>query len=163
MFKRILSPEIPEGFESQNQDKEVVDAEDEKQESSARQGALKITLHVLREMNQKDLADTLEKTDVIPSVMALKSLPNQSTDTDRGVRTCKSTLLEAVNKRFCGILSEPLYCVATKLDARYKDRYFDAHKKQGLGEMLQTQLDKMETDTVTASPRKRNHDKRGHG
>ncbi|XP_071029018.1 NLR family CARD domain-containing protein 3-like [Oncorhynchus clarkii lewisi] len=61
MFKRILSPELPEGFESQKQDKEVVDAEDEKQDSSAREGALKITLHVLRKMNQKELADTLEK------------------------------------------------------------------------------------------------------
>ncbi|XP_055766291.1 NLR family CARD domain-containing protein 3-like [Salvelinus fontinalis] len=61
MFKRILSQELPEGFESQKQDKEVVDAEDEKQESSAREGALKITLHVLRKMNQKELADTLEK------------------------------------------------------------------------------------------------------
>ncbi|KAK6291394.1 hypothetical protein J4Q44_G00381600, partial [Coregonus suidteri] len=60
-FKRILSPELPEGFESQKQDKEVVDAEDEKQESSAREGVLKITLHVLRKMNQKELADTLEK------------------------------------------------------------------------------------------------------
>ncbi|XP_071199175.1 NLR family CARD domain-containing protein 3-like [Salvelinus alpinus] len=61
MFKRILSPELPEGFESQKQDKEVVDAEDEKQESSAREGALKITLHILRKMNQKEFADTLEK------------------------------------------------------------------------------------------------------
>ncbi|KAK6291490.1 hypothetical protein J4Q44_G00382560 [Coregonus suidteri] len=64
MFKRILSPELPEGFESQKQDKEVVDAEDEKQESSAREGALKITLHVLRKMNQKELADTLEKSEL---------------------------------------------------------------------------------------------------
>ncbi|XP_036798380.1 NLR family CARD domain-containing protein 3-like [Oncorhynchus mykiss] len=61
MFKRILSPELPEGFASQKQEQEVVDAEDEKQESSAREGALKITLHVLRKMNQKELADTLEK------------------------------------------------------------------------------------------------------
>uniref|UniRef100_A0AAZ3S9W8 Uncharacterized protein n=1 Tax=Oncorhynchus tshawytscha TaxID=74940 RepID=A0AAZ3S9W8_ONCTS len=61
MFKRILSPELPEGFESQKQDKEVVDPEDEQQESSAREGALKITLHILRKMNQKELADTLEK------------------------------------------------------------------------------------------------------
>ncbi|XP_071028967.1 NLR family CARD domain-containing protein 3-like [Oncorhynchus clarkii lewisi] len=59
MFKRILSPELPEGFESQKQ--EVVDAEDKKQESTAREGALKITLHILRKMNQKELADTLEK------------------------------------------------------------------------------------------------------
>ena len=35
------------------------------------------------------------------------------------------------------------------LDAMYKDRYFDADKKQGLSEMLITQLDKMEMDTVT--------------
>ncbi|KAM9471520.1 NLR family CARD domain-containing protein 3-like isoform 1-T2 [Salvelinus alpinus] len=63
-FKRILSPELPEGFESQKQDKEVVDAEDERQESSAREGALKITLHILRKMNQKELADTLEKIEL---------------------------------------------------------------------------------------------------
>ncbi|XP_071028977.1 NLR family CARD domain-containing protein 3-like [Oncorhynchus clarkii lewisi] len=61
MFKRILSQELPEGFESQKQEKEVEDAEDEKQESTAREGALKITLHILRKMNQKELADTLEK------------------------------------------------------------------------------------------------------
>ncbi|XP_036795536.1 NLR family CARD domain-containing protein 3 [Oncorhynchus mykiss] len=64
MFKRILSSELPQGFESQKQDKEVVEAEDEKQESSAREGALKITLHVLRKMNQKELADTLEKSEL---------------------------------------------------------------------------------------------------
>ncbi|XP_031676419.1 NLR family CARD domain-containing protein 3-like [Oncorhynchus kisutch] len=63
-FKTILSPELPQGFESQKQDEEVVDAEDEKHESSAREGALKITLHVLRKMNQKELADTLEKNEL---------------------------------------------------------------------------------------------------
>uniref|UniRef100_A0A674DI61 NLR family CARD domain-containing protein 3-like n=1 Tax=Salmo trutta TaxID=8032 RepID=A0A674DI61_SALTR len=72
MFKRILSPELPEGFESQKQDREVVDTEDEKQESSAREGALKITLHVLRKMNQKELADTLEKYD--PAVICQREL-----------------------------------------------------------------------------------------
>uniref|UniRef100_A0A4W5R7N7 FISNA domain-containing protein n=1 Tax=Hucho hucho TaxID=62062 RepID=A0A4W5R7N7_9TELE len=61
IFKRILSPELPQGFERQKHDKELVDAEDEKQESSAREGALKITLLVKRKMNQKELADTLEK------------------------------------------------------------------------------------------------------
>ncbi|XP_071221099.1 NLR family CARD domain-containing protein 3-like isoform X1 [Salvelinus alpinus] len=54
-FKRILN-EVQRDYE------EVVDAEDEKQESSARDGALKITLHVLRNMNQKELADTLENS-----------------------------------------------------------------------------------------------------
>ena len=61
-MKRILSSDIPEGLESQREDQEVVDPEYQKQESSAREGALKITLHVLRNMNQKELADTLEKS-----------------------------------------------------------------------------------------------------
>lgn len=39
----------------------MVDAVDEKQESSARDGVMKITMHVLRNMKQKMLADTLEK------------------------------------------------------------------------------------------------------
>ncbi|XP_036795450.1 NLR family CARD domain-containing protein 3 [Oncorhynchus mykiss] len=73
-FKRILSPELPQGFESQKQDEEVVDAEDEKQESSPREGALKITLHVLRKMNQKELADTLEKNSVELDVICQREL-----------------------------------------------------------------------------------------
>ncbi|XP_071028984.1 NLR family CARD domain-containing protein 3-like [Oncorhynchus clarkii lewisi] len=72
MFKRILSPELPEGFESQKQ--EVVDAEDKKQESTAREGALKITLHILRKMNQKELADTLEKNSDDHAVICQREL-----------------------------------------------------------------------------------------
>ncbi|XP_014011218.1 NLR family CARD domain-containing protein 3 isoform X1 [Salmo salar] len=61
-FKRILCPDLPECFESQNKDAKAVGSEDEKQQSNAREGALKITLHILRNMNQKELADTLEKS-----------------------------------------------------------------------------------------------------
>ncbi|XP_034151332.1 NLR family CARD domain-containing protein 3-like, partial [Esox lucius] len=63
-FKTMLSSDLTEGFESQREDEEGVDSEVEKQESSAKEGALKITLHVLRNMNQKDLADTLEKNEL---------------------------------------------------------------------------------------------------
>ncbi|XP_034150818.1 NLR family CARD domain-containing protein 3-like [Esox lucius] len=63
-FKTMLSSDLPEEFKSQREDEEGVDPEDEKQESSAKEGALKITLHVLRNMNQKDLADTLEKNEL---------------------------------------------------------------------------------------------------
>ncbi|XP_062319082.1 NACHT, LRR and PYD domains-containing protein 12-like isoform X5 [Osmerus eperlanus] len=63
-MKRILSSDFPEGLESQREDQEVVDPEYQKQESSAREGALKITLHVLRNMNQKELADTLEEREL---------------------------------------------------------------------------------------------------
>ncbi|XP_029523757.1 NACHT, LRR and PYD domains-containing protein 12-like isoform X2 [Oncorhynchus nerka] len=58
-WKRILTPDYPESFDSQEEDQEVVDAEH--QESSARSETLNITLHILRNMNQKELADTLEK------------------------------------------------------------------------------------------------------
>jgi hypothetical protein len=61
-FKKILCPDLPECFESQTEDKELVDAEHMEQESIPREGALKITLHILRKMNQKELADTLENS-----------------------------------------------------------------------------------------------------
>ncbi|XP_046881841.1 NACHT, LRR and PYD domains-containing protein 12-like [Hypomesus transpacificus] len=63
-MKRILSSDFPEGLESQREDQEVVDPEYQKQESSAREGALKITLHILRNMNQMELADTLAKREL---------------------------------------------------------------------------------------------------
>uniref|UniRef100_A0A6Q2XV49 NACHT domain-containing protein n=1 Tax=Esox lucius TaxID=8010 RepID=A0A6Q2XV49_ESOLU len=44
-FKIMLSSDLPEGFKSQREDEEGVDPEDEKQESSAKEGVLKITLH----------------------------------------------------------------------------------------------------------------------
>ncbi|XP_076849555.1 NLR family CARD domain-containing protein 3-like isoform X2 [Brachyhypopomus gauderio] len=51
-FKNLLSPDYPACTERQ--------VEDEEDQSSVREGALKITLHVLRNMNQTDLANTLE-------------------------------------------------------------------------------------------------------
>ncbi|XP_076848280.1 NACHT, LRR and PYD domains-containing protein 3-like isoform X2 [Brachyhypopomus gauderio] len=51
-FKNLLSPDYPACTERQVEDKE--------DQSSVREGAMKITLHVLRNMNQTDLANTLE-------------------------------------------------------------------------------------------------------
>ena len=61
-FKNILSSDLPEGFESRREDQEELYPGCQKQEGRARGGALKITLHVLRNMNLKELADTLEKS-----------------------------------------------------------------------------------------------------
>ncbi|KAL0992591.1 hypothetical protein UPYG_G00095460, partial [Umbra pygmaea] len=72
-FKTILSSDLPECFEGQRKDEEVVDSEDGKQESSAKEGALKITLHFLRNMNQEQLADTLEKCELAVTQRNLKS------------------------------------------------------------------------------------------
>ncbi|XP_053091378.1 NLR family CARD domain-containing protein 3-like [Pangasianodon hypophthalmus] len=51
-FKKLLSPDYPACTE-----RDVVDEEDQ---SSVREEALKITLHVLKSMNHTDLANTLE-------------------------------------------------------------------------------------------------------
>ncbi|KAJ8332474.1 hypothetical protein SKAU_G00426470 [Synaphobranchus kaupii] len=74
--------------------------------------------------------------DVIPAVVALTRLLGRRSDSDSGVQTAKSTLLEAVSDRFNGVQSEALYSVATMLDARYKDRYFDTDKKEGARNLL---------------------------
>ncbi|XP_076875886.1 NLR family CARD domain-containing protein 3-like [Brachyhypopomus gauderio] len=51
-FKNLLSPDYPACTERQ--------VEDEEDQSCVREGALKITLHVLRNMNQADLANKLQ-------------------------------------------------------------------------------------------------------
>ncbi|KAK1803306.1 hypothetical protein P4O66_004088 [Electrophorus voltai] len=51
-FKKLLSPDYPACSEREE--------EDEEDQSSVREGMLKITLHVLRNMNQTDLANTLQ-------------------------------------------------------------------------------------------------------
>lgn len=91
--------------------------------------------------------------DVIPSIVALKRLLSKTADTDSGVRTAKHTLLEAVNERFGSAFSEPLYYLATILDPRYKDRYFDTVTKQTAVKTLQQQVDKMtHSDSATETP-----------
>lgn len=56
--------------------------------------------------------------DFIPSVRALRCLLNQEAETDHGVKTTKTALLEAVNKHFDQIKSEPIFFTATLMDPR---------------------------------------------
>ncbi len=51
-FKRLLSPDYPECSER--------DHYDDEDHSRVREGLLKITLFILRKMNQTDLANTLQ-------------------------------------------------------------------------------------------------------
>ncbi len=67
--------------------------------------------------------------DIIPLLAALKRLLSKEAETDHGVKTTKSALLEAVNTQFSQADSEPLYCIATVLDPRYKDHYLDVGEK----------------------------------
>ena len=50
-FKKMLSPDYQENFESKEED-----------ESDVREAALKMALHFLRNMEQQDLADKLEES-----------------------------------------------------------------------------------------------------
>lgn len=74
--------------------------------------------------------------DVIPGVVSLLRLLGKEDDSNTGVKTAKRILLEAVHDRFKSVQSEPLYAIATMVDARYKDRYFDIDKKEGARNML---------------------------
>ena len=54
----------------------------------------------------------------------------RSHDVKLGVQTTKTTIPEAVNHRFNGVQCEHFILLATMLDARYKDQYFDGEKKR---------------------------------
>ncbi len=78
--------------------------------------------------------------DIIPSVRSLRCLLSTETVTESGVKTTKIVLLEAVNKRFNQIQSDSIFCIATSLDTRYKDRYLDEDVKQCARATLEAHL-----------------------
>lgn len=53
--------------------------------------------------------------------LALRRVLSQEEEQDRGIQTMKMTLLEAVEKRFATVETEPFFYMATLLDPRYKD------------------------------------------
>lgn len=82
--------------------------------------------HVLEpfeEVTKKISLSTSTAAEVIPHVSSLKIALAEETPEDTGIKTMKTTLLESVQKRFEHVEKEPLYAVATLLDARFKDRY----------------------------------------
>lgn len=76
-------------------------------------------LEPFKELTKKISSATSTAADVIPAITVLKRLLAEDNNTDSGM---KSTLLEAVKRRFSTVEDEPLYAVATLVDARYKDR-----------------------------------------
>lgn len=103
------------------------------------------------ELTREISSHTATAADVIPSVVALKRFLNKTAETNSGVKTTKSALLEAVNKRFETTFSEQLYYLATILDPRYKDRYFDADLKQVAKNKLEKEVDKMTASATTSA------------
>lgn len=89
----------------------------------------------------KEISSDATVADVIPLIAALKCLLSKEVETDHGVKTMKSTLLESVSTHFTEIYSDPMHFIATILDPRYKDHYLDAEIKQCAREMMQATMD----------------------
>ncbi|KAM4559372.1 zinc finger BED domain-containing protein 4 [Odontesthes bonariensis] len=87
--------------------------------------------------------------DVIPSFAALTRLLKKEVETDHGVKTMKTALLEALDRRFSQTDTEPLFYIASVLDPRYKDHYFDVDKKRRMREMVRAELDSLADGEVT--------------
>ncbi|MEQ2233893.1 hypothetical protein ILYODFUR_026429, partial [Ilyodon furcidens] len=58
-IQKVLSPDYPEGLESQWEDEEVLEGEDEEKRRSSREAFVKITLNFLKKMKQEELAERL--------------------------------------------------------------------------------------------------------
>ncbi|KAL2079277.1 hypothetical protein ACEWY4_025021 [Coilia grayii] len=87
-FKRILSPDYQEDFEHKDEE-----------ESDAREGTLKMALHFLRSMNQKDLADKLQDSemDVLCQAQLKQNLKNKYQSVFEGIqKQGSSALLEKI-------------------------------------------------------------------
>lgn len=61
-FKKLLSQNYSECFDSQHEDEEAGHGEEEEQKRSSRKAFVKITLQFLRRMKQENLADSLQKS-----------------------------------------------------------------------------------------------------
>ncbi|KAI3366217.1 hypothetical protein L3Q82_010048, partial [Scortum barcoo] len=64
-IQKLLTSDYPECLESQREDEEVLDGEDEEQRRSSREAFLKITLDFLRRMKQEELADRLQRGELL--------------------------------------------------------------------------------------------------
>lgn len=75
------------------------------------------------ELNGKISSSSASIAEVIPAVTVLRRiLVKKEDEVDPGIKPMKTTLLQAINKRFSTVEDEPLYALATLLDPRYKDR-----------------------------------------
>ncbi|KAM4808378.1 zinc finger BED domain-containing protein 4-like [Rhinophrynus dorsalis] len=100
------------------------------------------TLNILSPF--EELTRQVSSSDVIPAVTVLLHMLSREMDEDHGVKTMKSTLLAAVRKRFSDTEENPLYCLATLLDPRYKDHFFNKpDTARQVRELFPVELQKM--------------------
>uniref|UniRef100_UPI0037E9BABF ribitol-5-phosphate transferase FKTN isoform X2 n=1 Tax=Semicossyphus pulcher TaxID=241346 RepID=UPI0037E9BABF len=103
------------------------------------------------ELTRKVSSSTASAADVIPAVTVLRRILAKENEADSGIKTMKTTLLQAVNKRFSTVEDEPLYALATLLDPRYKDRYFTgADSTKHVKDILTQELQEADLRSSTA-------------
>ncbi|KAM6953934.1 LOW QUALITY PROTEIN: uncharacterized protein FYW47_012868 [Aplochiton taeniatus] len=125
-FQKILSSDYPECLDSQRKD------EEEEQGSSAREGALKITLHFLRNMMQQELADTLENLFLdTPAVLCQ--------------RLIKTNLKKKFECVFEGIAKEGNSTLLNQI-------YTDAYMTEGGSGEVNTQHEVRQIETASRKP-----------
>ncbi|XP_073470760.1 zinc finger BED domain-containing protein 4-like [Aquarana catesbeiana] len=101
-------------------------------------------------------------SDVIPAVTVLQKVLAK-VDEDQGIKTMKSTLLAALQKRFSDTERNPLYCIATLLDPRYKDRFFcNSDTSREAKEMLVLELQNIFEETIESEQHEEPASKRPH-
>ncbi len=70
------------------------------------------------EMTRQVSSSDALASDVIPAVTVLQRLLLKQMDEDHGIKTMKSTSLNALQRRFSNMEQNPLYCIASFLDPR---------------------------------------------
>ncbi|KAL1276283.1 hypothetical protein QQF64_035906 [Cirrhinus molitorella] len=79
-------------------------------------------LSPFEELTRDVSRESATAADVTPAgKTVLRRVLSREDDDDQGIKTMKRTLLEAVEKRFADVETEPLFYIATLLDPRYKD------------------------------------------
>ncbi|XP_048851917.1 NACHT, LRR and PYD domains-containing protein 12-like isoform X2 [Brienomyrus brachyistius] len=126
--KQYLSDDYPASPESPEEDDGSLDDEDQMQESSAREGIQLITMHILRSMNQKDLADRLEKNELQVA--------------------CQRKLRRNLKRKFeCISDAKPKHGNPTPLNKIYTELYLTEGGKEGLSnEQDRIQQDSQESE-----------------
>ena len=104
-----------------------------------------LVLAPIEEITQAISKQTATLSLVIPFIrVLLKSWEKE--DDDRGIRTMKDQMIQSLKSRFAGIEDNQLLSVATLIDPRFKDHFFDNNiVKASAKDMLQEEIRKQES------------------
>ena len=96
---------------------------------------------------------------VVPFIRVL--LKSWEKEDDDGIRTMKDKMIQSLKSRFAGIEDNQLLSVATLIDPRFKDCFFDNIAKACAKDMVQEEIRKQEStasaETLATEDRTKAH------